>query len=200
MQYRYRPFVCQTRNDSRNMVTWLPIVDSTDGTMEIESLHDMFVYELRGAYHMEHQLVDALDEMAINATEDRVSQAFANHRDETQEHVERVREAFEAMGLQPEERESPIVEALDEERRTVEESVQDEDILNLFYIGAGMKTERIELTTYDTLLTMADRLDLDDDVTDPLEANRDSEDETLTQLRTMATASELKSLWQKLMP
>lgn len=166
--------------------------------MEIDSLEDLLVHELQGAYHMELRLVDVLDEMAANATNDRISTGFADHRDETETHAERVRDAFEAMGRQPEERECVIVEALDEERRTVEGSVTDRDLLNLFYLGAGMKTERIELTTYDSLLTMADRLGLGDDVTGPLEQNRDSEDDTLTQLRTLSTASDLKSLWERL--
>lgn len=149
---------------------------------------------------MEQRLVDVLDEMAANATNDRISEGFADHRDETKDHVERVREAFHALDIPPEERECRIVEALDEERRTVEENVTDRDLLNLYYLGAGMKTERIELTTYDSLLTMADRLGLGDDVTDPLDRNRSSEDETLRKLQTLSTASDLKSLWEKVTP
>ena len=161
---------------------------------------DLFVHELQGAYHMERRLVDVLDEMAANATNDRISTGFADHRDETREHVERVEEAFRAMGIEPEERQCPLVEALDEERRTVEDRVGDRDLLNQFYLGAGMKTERIELTTYDSLLTMADQLGLGDDVTGPLERNRDSEDDTLKQLRMLSEASDLKQLWEKLTP
>lgn len=167
--------------------------------MEINSLNDMFVYELQGAYHMERRLVDILDEMAENATNDRISAGFADHRDETKEHAERVREVFHALDRQPEERECQLVEALDEERQNFEGMVHD-DLLNLFYIGAGIKTERIELTTYDSLLTIADRLEYGSDVTDPLKANERSEDKTLSKLQTLSTASELKSLWQKLTP
>lgn len=168
--------------------------------MEIDSLHDMFVYELRGAYHMERRLVDVLDEMAANATNDRISQGLADHRDETEEHVIRVQSAFEAYGADATERDCPIVEALDEERRTVEDSVTDPDLLNTFYLGAGIKTERIEITTYESLLRAADRLDLEDGVTDPLEDNLDSEKSALRELEAMTEASELKSLWEKLMP
>lgn len=168
--------------------------------MQLDTTHDLFVHELRGAYHMERELVEALDEMAMRATNDRISTGFADHRDETREHVERVEEAFRAMGLEPEERECAVVEALDEERRTVEDAVGDRDLLNQFYLGAGMKTERVEITTYEGLLTMADRLDLDDDVTDPLQLNLDSEETTLKELRTLSTASDLKQLWEKLTP
>lgn len=167
---------------------------------EIDSLRDLFVHELRGAYHMELRLVDIVDEMAANATNDRISEGFETHREETEQHAERVRSVFEAIGLPPEERECAIVEALDRERRTVEEAVEDPDMLNLFYLGAGMKTERVEVTTYDSLLVTADKLGLDDEVTDPLETNRDDEEDTLDTLRMMAGASEVKTLWERFMP
>ncbi|QLG29713.1 ferritin-like domain-containing protein (plasmid) [Halorarum halophilum] len=167
---------------------------------QFDTMHDLFVHELRGAYHMERRLVEILDEMAMNATNDRISTGFADHRDETRQHVERVEEAFRALGLEPEERQCAVVEALDEEREIVEEGVTDPDLLNQFYLGAGMKTERIEITTYDSLLTMADRLDLGDDVTDPLQRNRDSEDTALKELKALSTASDLKDLWDSLTP
>lgn len=168
--------------------------------MEIDSLHDLFVFQLQGAYHMERRLVDILDSMAENATNDRISTGFAKHRDETEVHVERVREAFDAMSVPPEERDCQLVEALDRERNTVEDSVRDRDLLNLFYLDAGVKTERIEIRTYESLLSMADRLELGDDVTDPLEANLDSEETTLRELQTLDTASDLKSLWERFLP
>lgn len=168
--------------------------------MEIESLHDLFVYELRGAYRMERQLVDALDEMAANATNDRIARAFADHRDETEEHVIRVQSAFEACGADAVERDCRIVEALDEERRAVEDVVADPDLLNMYYLGAGLKTERIEITTYESLLRAADRLELDDGVTDPLEDNLDGEESAFRELEAMTEASDLKSLWEKLLP
>ena len=167
---------------------------------EIDSLDDLFAHELRGAYHMELRLVDSLDEMAANATNDRISGGFETHRDETKKHVERVRNVFAALGEPPEERDCAIVEALDQERQIVEQAVRDPDMLNLFYLGAGMKTERIELTTYDSLIMTAEKLGLGDEVTDPLEQNRDSEEDTLDQLQVLAGASEVKTLWERFMP
>lgn len=168
--------------------------------MNIETLDDLFEHELKGAYHMEARLVDILDEMAANATNEKVSRGFADHRDETVEHVRRLEAAFEAMGVTAEERHCPIVEALDEERRAVEEGVADESLLDLFYLGAGMKTERIEMTTYEGLLSLAERLDHGSDVTDPLEANLDSEEAAFRKLQSLSGASDLKSLWERLTP
>ena len=167
---------------------------------QIDSLEDTFVHELQGAYHMEMRLIDVLEEMATKATNDTISEGFADHAEETKDHVERLREVFHAIDRDVQERNCPIVEALDEERRTVEESVSNDELLNMFYLGAGMKTERVELTTYDSLVQLAGKLELGDDVTDPLEANRSSEKDTLDQLQTLAGASELKSLWERFVP
>ena len=102
-----------------------------------ESRRHLFEHELRGTYHMENALVDAL-----------------------------------------------------------EATVRDSDLLNLYYLGTGMKAERAELTTYDSLLMVADRLGLGD-VTDPLEHNRDSEEDTLEQLQMPAASSEAQSLCER---
>ncbi len=166
---------------------------------QIDSLHDMFVFELQSAYHMERRLVEILEEMAENATNDRISAAFADHAEETEAHVERLREVFHALDRDPQERNDPVLEALDQQRRTMEGSVGDEDLLNMFYLGAGTKTERVELTTYDSLIQLAEKLELGDDVVEPLEANRESEKEALDQLQLLTGASELKALWERLM-
>ena len=54
--------------------------------------------------------------MAVKPTNERIASGFADHRKETEGHVRRIERAFEAMGRPPEERECPVVEALDEER------------------------------------------------------------------------------------
>jgi ferritin-like metal-binding protein YciE len=167
---------------------------------ETTSIQDLFVHELRGVYTMEQKLVDALDEMATNATDQELSDAFADHRNETDVHVARIQQVFQEMDVPVEGREYPIVEALDRERRTVESTVNDDDLLTLFYIGAGMKTEQIELTTYDNLLRMADRLDMGDHVVDPLEQNCDSEKRARKKLKKQSQRSGLKSLWERFSP
>lgn len=167
---------------------------------DIHSLEGLFVHELEGAYRMENRLVEILDEMAANATNDRIATGFEDHREQTKTHVERLRTVFESMDRDVTGRECALVEALDAERLTVEERVRDPDLLNMFYLGAGMKTERIEITTYESILQQADRLDLSDAAVDALRQNLGDEEDALDQLQTLVGASELKSLWQRLKP
>ena len=165
---------------------------------EIGDLEDQFVYDLEAVYDMEVKLVDALDEMAMNASNDNISEGFATHRDETRQHVERVEAAFEALRLEPNRRTNPVVDALIEETEEFDRRASDETLRDLHYLNAGMKTERIEVTTYEGLLLLADKAELDDDVTNPLEENLDEEEKTLKKLKGLSKGSDLKALWDKL--
>lgn len=165
---------------------------------EIHDIEDQLVYELEAVYDMELKLVDALDEMSRNASNDNISKGFAKHRDETERHVQRVEEAFEELGRQPSRRTNAVVDALIEETEEFDRRVSDETLRDLHYLNAGMKTERIEMTAYEGLVMLAKKAKVDDDVTDPLEENLDEEEKTFKKLKGLSTGSELKSLWNRL--
>lgn len=165
----------------------------------IETLRDLFVDELQEAYYVETRLVDELDHMAMRASNDKISKGFADHRDETRTHVDRLESAFAALDRRPAQRESPVLDALVEERERYEGLIDDDDLLDIVYLGAGMKTERVEMTMYEGLLMNARKLDLSDDVKEPLDDNHDEEKRTFEELRTLSGGSELKSLLGRLL-
>ncbi|ELZ03650.1 YciE/YciF ferroxidase family protein [Natrialba aegyptia] len=168
--------------------------------MEFTDFEDVFVHKLAQQYYIEQELVGTLDEMAINATNDRLSDGFADHRDETRTQVGRIEDVFAALDRPAEARDAPVLDALEEERTELEQAITDDDLLNMVYLNAGMMTERIEMTAYEGLSMMADRLEYDRAVTAPIESNYDEEKSAYRELETMATASELKSLWDRLTP
>ena len=165
---------------------------------EIDDLEDQFVYDLEAVYDMELKLVDALDEMAMKASNDNISEGFADHRDETRRHVERVEAAFEALRREPNRRTNAVVDALIEENEEFERRTSNDTLRDLHFLNAGMKTERIEITAYEGLVLLGDKAHLDDDVTDPLEDNLDEEEKTLKKLKGLSKGSDLKALWDKL--
>jgi ferritin-like metal-binding protein YciE len=170
----------------------------SDSEQYVESLEGLFEYELEGIYNMEVKLVDALDEMALATTNGNLESGFSTHRDETETQVERIEDAFAAYGVEPRQRDCPIVDALDKDRQQFERMVRDDDLKNLYYLGAAMKTERLEISSYQALLTTANKLDLDSEVTSLLEDNLDEEKKTLKKLEGLSEGSELKSLWDRL--
>lgn len=162
--------------------------------MEVNSLQDLFVYELRGMYDVENKLVDALNELSVETTNEDISQSFAEHRGETETHVERLEDAFHALGEEPERQDNRIVDGLVEEHDRFESIATNDDVRDMFALGAGMKSERLEITSYEGLLMLADQLDFGNDVTDPLESNMSDEKQTLSDLQELAGGSKLKSL------
>ena len=83
--------------------------------MAVETLDDLFEYQLQSIYYVETELADALDELQTSATNGQLVEAFAAHRDETKRHVERLEEVFAALGVPAETRNVPSVDGLREE-------------------------------------------------------------------------------------
>ncbi len=168
--------------------------------MAMNDLHELFVHKLAQQYYVEQELVETLDEMARHTTNDRMSQGFADHRDETRTQVQRLEDVFAALDRPAEARESAVLDGLEAERSELESEIEDDELLNMVYLNAGMMTERIEMTAYEGLTTIAEQLELGNDVQTPLESNYDEEKSAYRELETMAAAKDLKSLWDRLTP
>ncbi|GAA0231920.1 ferritin-like domain-containing protein [Haladaptatus pallidirubidus] len=166
--------------------------------MEVNSLHDLFVYELQGMYDIENKLVGALDELATETSNQDISRAFAEHREETEEHVTRLEESFRALDETPERQDNDVVNGLLSEHDQFQSIATNEDVRDMFALNAGMKSERLEITGYEGLLMLADQLDFGTDVTDPIESNVSDEKQALSDLQELAGGSKLKSLVSRL--
>lgn len=167
--------------------------------MAIQTLEDMFVYQLEEMYYVEERLVEVLGELAADANNDKLGKGFEDHQAETREHVERLDRVFDALGREPEGRESRVLEALVEEREAFRDETSNEELRDLFDMGAGMKTERIEMTGYQGLLILANKLDYGRDVTELLEDNLSSERSAFHELQGLSQGSKLKSMLGQLM-
>ena len=169
----------------------------SDRHSELRDAESLFAYELEAVYDMEVRLVDALEELSRLATNDNLSKGFAVHRTETERQVENVEAAFEALGREPSRRPNRIVDGLLAEREGVDAGVADDALRNVYYRNAAIRTERLEITSYEGLLELAKRADLGDAVTDPLERNLAQEEKTLRKLQGLADdpGPDLTGLW-----
>lgn len=159
--------------------------------MTLETETDLFEYQLRSAYYLERRLVDALDELQTSATQGKLVDAFAEHRDETAVHVERLEEAFDLLGVEPTEESVASFDGLLQEKRDFDAESNSEALQNRFYNQAGRQAERMELTMYEELLALADEIDVADDVRDLLEQNRREEEAALEKLESISDGSGL---------
>lgn len=166
--------------------------------MPVDTLDDLFEYRLQGAYYVEKRLVDALDELQTSATNGKLVDGFAEHRDETVHHVERLQTVFDAAGIPREERNVPSVDGLLEEKRAFDAAARDEDLQNLFYVELARKNEQLEITTYDGLIDLAERLNLGGDAVEQLRRTKREEEKTLEKLERIGGGSEFDSLFDRL--
>lgn len=162
--------------------------------MPVQTLEDMFVRQLEEMYYVEDRLVEVLGELAADADNETLREGFQDHREETRAHVERVEQVFDAIGRPPEKRESEVLRALISERESFHDEASGGELRDLFDMQAGMKTERIEMTGYQGLLSLAKKLDYGDEVTEPLEDNLSSERSAFRELEGLSQGSKLKSM------
>lgn len=167
--------------------------------MELETLADMFRYDMEAMYYVETELVDVLDELADDANNEQLSRGFSDHREETREHVERLERVFEELGAEPSVGKSATFDGLREDRRRFREQTDSEQMQDLFDMQAGIKTERLEISGYEGLLVIANKLGYGDEVTDHLEDNLSTERSTLRELEGLSKGSKVKSMLGQLL-
>lgn len=167
--------------------------------MAVTDLHDKFVYDLQEMYYIENRLVDVLDDLAMDAANEELGEGFREHREQTREHVTRLEDVFRAIDEPPEQRSSPVFDALLTEREQfLEEAGGDEDLRDLYDLGAGVKNEHLEIAGYEGLIQTARKLDLSREVTNALNQNLDEEQETKKQLKMLGEDSTLRKVFARL--
>lgn len=167
--------------------------------MTLDTPEELFAYELRGIYYGERHLEDLLDELQTSATDSDLVDGFADHRDETGGHVERLERVFALLDREVHERTVPTFDALQEEKRDIDSEVNDVAVQNALYNLLGRKAERLELTAYEGLLELADAIDADSEVVDLLEENRDEDSDALDELESVSEGAEFESFVDKLL-
>ena len=130
--------------------------------MEMESLKELYIDELKDLYSAEKQLVKALPKMAKNATNPELKDAFTTHLQETEGHVERLEQIFEMLGERPGGKKCKGMEGLVEEAKELLEEDATEAVLDAGMISKAQHVEHYEMAGYGTVRTYARLLGLDD--------------------------------------
>jgi ferritin-like metal-binding protein YciE len=117
--------------------------------------HELFIHELNDMLDGEERLVSALQELENDTTNPQLKEAFATHRKETQGQVERIGQCFELLGEDAETAECGGIKGLIEEKKAFMEEGPAEDILDVFHVGAAIKTENYEICAYESMVKMA---------------------------------------------
>lgn len=178
--------------------------------MNVETLYDLFVFELQEAYQIETELADALDaivdEAGINSLDgiaddeirDTLTTVLSEHQEETREHVERLEGVFEAAGRRPDTGQSTALRGLLDRKERFDNIVLNDALRPFFYVNLGRDVERLEIRTYESLIENARALDLPEEVVEALEANLDDEREAAERFEELSDREELRTLREEL--
>jgi len=152
--------------------------------MEMDSLKQLYLEELKDLYSAEKQIVKALPKMVKNATNPELKQAFSDHLQETEGHVERLEQIFEMLGEGTPRKKCKGMEGLIEEAKELLEQDASEEVLDAGLISKAQHVEHYEMAGYGTVRTYARELGLDEQA-DLLQQTLDEEgnaNELLTQI------------------
>ena len=152
--------------------------------MKLETLHDLYVDELKDLYNAEHQLLKALPKMAKAASAPQLAKAFTDHLEETKGQVERLEKIFKKLDVSPKGKTCKAMEGLLEEGKEVMDEDADPTVMDAALIAAAQRVEHYEMAGYGCVRTFARLLGYDQ-AADLLQETLDEEgaaDKKLTKL------------------
>ena len=152
--------------------------------MELASLQELFVNELKDLYSAENLIIKALPKMAKAASSEELRSAFEEHFEQTRGHVQRLEQIFERLDESPKGKKCKGMEGLIEEGKELLEEDASPEVLDAGLICAAQKVEHYEMAGYGCVRTFAQLLG-DDEAANLLQQTLNEEGETdkkLTQL------------------
>ncbi len=151
---------------------------------KLANLQELRVEELKDLYDAEHPLTKALPKMASAATNPQLKTAFTSHLAETEGHIRRLEQVFEAMGEKASRKTCKAMKGLVEEGSEVIEEDMDPEVKDAALIASAQRVEHYEIAGYGAARTFAQTLGMKD-VAKLLQQNLDEEgaaDKKLTQI------------------
>ncbi len=148
-------------------------------------LHKLLLDQLADIYYAEKKLLKALPKMAKATRNDELGQAFKDHAEQTGQQIERLEQAFEALGKKAKGKTCEAMDGLIEEANGIKSEFEDSSALDAALIAAAQKVEHYEIASYGCMVTWADQLGLQE-VADLLRQNLEEEKQTDEDLTSIA--------------
>ena len=123
--------------------------------MKTQNLETLFHDTLKDIYYAERKILRALPKMARGTRSDELRAAFEKHQDETQIHVERLQQVFDAIGKPARGKTCPAIDGIIEEGEEALQAFADSPALDASLIAAAQAVEHYEMARYGTLLRWA---------------------------------------------
>ena len=128
--------------------------------MKLNSLHDLYVAELKDLYDAENRIIKALPKMAEAANSSDLRTAFEQHLEETRNHSRRLEQIFQKLDEPPKGEKCKGIAGIIDEGEDVMDDAEDAPpaVCDASLIAAAQRVEHYEIAAYGTARTFARRL------------------------------------------
>lgn len=126
--------------------------------MELESLQDLYVHELRDLYSAEKQIIKALPKMAKGAANPKLKEGFQKHLEQTKIHVERLETVLGKLGKSTRGDKCKGMEGLLIEGEKMLEEDATPEVKDAGLISSAQRVEHYEIAGYGCAKTYAKAL------------------------------------------
>jgi len=123
--------------------------------MEMESLRELYVEELKDLWSAETQITKALPKMMKAATNPKLKKAFNTHLKQTERHVKRLERIFKELDESPRGKKCVGMEGLIKEGQELIKEKPEADVLDAGLISAAQHVEHYEIAGYGCVRTWA---------------------------------------------
>ncbi len=126
--------------------------------MKINSLHDLYITELKDLYDAENRIIKALPKMSEAASSQELRNAFQIHLEQTRRQVDRLDQIFQQLDESPKGRKCKGVEGIIDEGEDLMSADSPAAVCDAGLIGAAQRVEHYEIAAYGTVRNYARRL------------------------------------------
>lgn len=127
--------------------------------MELQTLKDLYIHELKDLFSAEQQLVKALPKMAKAASNKELAAGFQEHLEQTKGHAERLEEILSSHQQSTRGPKCKGMEGIVAEGAEMIEEEADDEVKDAGLIAAAQRVEHYEMAGYGTARTYAELLD-----------------------------------------
>jgi ferritin-like metal-binding protein YciE len=152
--------------------------------MQVQTLRDLYVDELRDLYNAENQVVKALPKMSQAASIPELKQAFDMHLQQTQQQIQRLDRIFNKLGESPSGTVCKGMKGIIDEGEELMNESSGALVCDAGLISSAQRVEHYEIAGYGTVRTYAQELG-DQEAADLLQQTLDEEaqaDKRLSQI------------------
>ncbi len=143
----------------------------------VSTPRDLFAHKLADVLYAENEILSTLPKMIEEASDEELRSGLEQHLEQTRGHIKNVEQVFGIVGEQPHAKECPGIEGLKKEHEETVGEVEPQ-LLDSVVAGSTVATEHYEISSYETLITLARALG-EGDAVSLLEENLKDEKETL---------------------